>query len=71
MCNFEIRVSDFDEDGKVVRDLLQSAADTFGDAVILSNDRLSIPADARAITRLVARHFDAYVVEAGRHASTI
>ena len=71
MCNFEINVADMPGDPATVRALLQSAHDAFEGTLALKNDRLFIPEGARALTRMVARHFDAYAVEEGRHASAI
>lgn len=71
MCNFEVRISDLATGHDTARALIKSAQDTFGDAVVVQNDRLHIPKDTRALTRMIARHFDAYAVETGRHASAI
>ncbi|WP_299694042.1 oxygen-independent coproporphyrinogen III oxidase [uncultured Tateyamaria sp.] len=71
MCDFEISVADMPGDPDTVRALLTSANDAFDGTLIWQNDRLSIPPQARALTRMVARHFDAYSVEEGRHASAI
>ena len=71
MCDFEIDVADMPGDPAVVRALLRSAHDAFDGTLVLRDDRLIVPPDARALTRMVARHFDAYMVEEGRHASAI
>lgn len=71
MCDFEIRVADMPGDTGTVRNLLQAAQDAFEGTLILQDDRLIIPEEARALTRMAARFFDAYTVEEGRHASAI
>ncbi|MEL7124822.1 MAG: oxygen-independent coproporphyrinogen III oxidase [Pseudomonadota bacterium] len=71
MCDFEVKLADMPGDPATVRALLQSACDAFDGTLTLQNDRLIIPDAARALTRMVARHFDAYTVEEGRHASAI
>ena len=71
MCRFEISVHDAPDNADVVRALIRGAQARFGDAVHVSEDRLVIRPEARALTRVIARHFDTYEVEAGRHASAI
>ncbi len=74
MCDFEVELSEIEAPAPLraaARELLHSASDTFGDAVIVKPDRLRIPKESQALTRMIVRHFDAYAVEAGRHASAI
>lgn len=71
MCDFEVLAEDFGAQAPQALELMRSAFQAFDDTLILQNDRLIIPAASRALTRLVARHFDSYRVEEGRHASAI
>lgn len=71
MCDFEVTAGEFGPDAEKVREWMQSAEQAFDGAIVLQNDKLAIPLDAHALTRLVARHFDTYTVQEGRHASAI
>ncbi|WP_299620735.1 oxygen-independent coproporphyrinogen III oxidase [uncultured Tateyamaria sp.] len=71
MCDFEVSAQDFGAQADQARALMRTAAQAFDETLILQNDTLIIPPASRALTRLVARHFDDYTVEEGRHASAI
>ena len=71
MCDFEVRGADMPGDPTMVHAMLRSAHEAFDGTILLKGDRLIIPEASRALTRMVARHFDAYTVEEGRHASAI
>lgn len=75
MCDFRIDRAEITERFGVGADLLD---DLFADAnrafpgvLSISNDGLFIPPDARALTRMIARSFDAYDVNAHGHSSAI
>ncbi|MEO0863544.1 MAG: oxygen-independent coproporphyrinogen III oxidase, partial [Pseudomonadota bacterium] len=55
MCRFEISVHDAPDNADVVRALIRGAQARFGDAVHVSEDRLVIRPEARALTRVIAR----------------
>jgi oxygen-independent coproporphyrinogen-3 oxidase len=71
MCDFEVRASDFGADTDRAMALMQSAHQAFDGALVLRGERLIIPAASKALARLIARHFDGYEVQPGRHASAI
>jgi oxygen-independent coproporphyrinogen-3 oxidase len=71
MCDFEVSAEEFGAQAPQALALMRSAHQAFDETLILQNDRLIIPVAARALTRLVARHFDSYMIEEGRHASAI
>ena len=71
MCDFEVHADDVPGDPMAVRALLASAQDAFDGTIRFDGACLSIPENARALTRMVARHFDAYAIEEGRHAPAI
>ncbi|WP_415921946.1 oxygen-independent coproporphyrinogen III oxidase [Tateyamaria sp. SN6-1] len=71
MCNFEVSATEVPGDPSAIHALMASAHAAFDGTITLTGDRLFIPPDARALTRMVAKHFDAYMIEEGRHASAI
>ena len=75
MCDFEVQVGalskQFPGQEKKIRGLLSDAAAHFGDLVDFSNDRLRIPPETTPLTRIIARHFDAYDMASAGHASAI
>lgn len=71
MCDFEVTAAEFGNDAAKVKDWMQSAEEAFEGTLVLQNDKLVIPVKSRALTRMVARHFDSYTVQEGRHASAI
>lgn len=75
MCDFEVDLSDITSrfpgsSGRVVP-LLQEAAERFGDMVKLSETGLRIRPEGQPLTRIIARHFDAYDMSGAGHASAI
>ncbi|WP_300033528.1 oxygen-independent coproporphyrinogen III oxidase [uncultured Roseobacter sp.] len=75
MCDFEVRSGElensFPDLSKLAGTLLDSAAHAFGDTVKRSESGLRIVEGARPLTRIIARHFDAYQVSQQAHASAI
>lgn len=71
MCDFEVSASNFGADANTALELMRSADQAFDGTLDLQGDKLVIPPSSRALTRMVARHFDAYSVDEGRHASAI
>lgn len=71
MCDFEVTAAEFGKDASRVLVWMKDAEQAFDGTLVLKDDKLKIPPTARALTRMVARFFDAYSVEEGRHASAI
>ncbi len=72
MCEFEVNAQDHPvADRPRIRAMMSETARQFDGAVKIDGDRLWIPSDARALTRLVARSFDAYEMDAAGHSSAI
>lgn len=75
MCDFHVSadelVRDHGADPARLRDMLQSCADHFGEMVQLGPEGLTIPAQARPLTRMIARHFDGYDLSVAGHSSAI
>lgn len=71
MCDFSVSAEEFVGREKLAMALINATKDVFGDTVNLVGSTLSIPEESRALTRMVARQFDGYVIESGRHASAI
>ncbi|GFE51137.1 oxygen-independent coproporphyrinogen III oxidase [Roseobacter cerasinus] len=75
MCDFEVRFDDiaerFPHGVARVAELLQSAADHFGEMVQLADTGLRIRPQGRPLTRIIARFFDAYDMSGAGHASAI
>ena len=75
MCEFHISRAAILQDFAVTEArldvLLRAAAETFGGMVTLDATGLSIPPHARALTRMVARSFDAYDQTRAQHSAAI
>ncbi|KFE33710.1 oxygen-independent coproporphyrinogen III oxidase [Thioclava atlantica] len=75
MCDFHVSraelIRDFDADPDALDAMLRSCADHFGEMVELRDDGLSIPVQGRPLTRMIARHFDAYDLSKAGHSSAI
>lgn len=75
MCDFEVRFDDmalrFPGATRHLAELLQSAADQFGEMVHLGETGLRIRPEGRPLTRIIARFFDAYDMSGAGHASAI
>jgi oxygen-independent coproporphyrinogen-3 oxidase len=75
MCDFQIDAenleAEFPGSRPRIEALLRSAADQFGDALVLRSGKMTIAQEARALTRIIARHFDAYDMSGAGHASAI
>ena len=75
MCDFAVHLSavlaEFPQDELVVRRLLKSAAAKFGDLVDHAPDRLLIRPEGHPLTRIIARHFDAYETSPVAYSSAI
>lgn len=71
MCEFAVRYADFPEDVDRLRTLLRAANERFPDLLDLNAEGLFIPPESRALTRLVARAFDAYEMDAQGHSHAI
>lgn len=75
MCDFEVRFEDLEQfdpaEVQAVHHLMQEAVAAFGEMVSLTDQVFKIRKDAHALTRIIARHFDAYDMSAQAHASAI
>lgn len=75
MCDFEVSLADitarFPGSSPQVTSLLRQAADQFGEMVTLSDTGLRIRPEGQSLTRIIARHFDAYDMSGAGHASAI
>ncbi|MGC3938866.1 oxygen-independent coproporphyrinogen III oxidase [Roseobacter sp. EG26] len=75
MCDFEVQTSDIttrfpNSEGQVTR-LIKDAAEQFGDIVQVTKRGLRILPEGQPLTRIIARHFDAYDMSGAGHASAI
>ncbi len=75
MCDFRIDVAEILRDHEITRPalmrILRDAAGQFENLLDVTQDALIIPPDARPLTRLVARAFDAYDLSKAGHSSAI
>ena len=75
MCDFEVRLDElltrFPSKNAHIRGLLSSAAAYFGDLVQLNDTHLRILPEGEPLTRIIARHFDAYDMSSAGHATAI
>ena len=75
MCDFRIDAAEIRARFGIAADdlarMLQDAADAFGGLPQLSETGLSIPPEARPLTRMIARHFDAYEMDTAGHSPAI
>lgn len=75
MCDFHIHAAEFSRDhGLTPQDLSALFApvkDRFGDMVRIDDLGLTIPPQGRALTRIIARMFDAYDMAASGHSAAI
>mgnify|MGYP001028036408 CR=1 FL=1 len=75
MCDFEVRIEEIRADypwaENQIGQMLSDVAAAFDGLVNLTPDRLYVPPAGRALTRMIARHFDGYDVPAHGHSSAI
>jgi len=75
MCDFRIEsaeiLADFDISATDLHAMYQTAAAEFPDMLQVLPDRLYIPENARPLTRMIARSFDAYDLSKAGHSSAI
>lgn len=75
MCDFAVDAAEITRDFGISQSdlmaMLRRAADQFDGLVKVSEDRLFIPQEARPLTRMVARAFDAYDMSEAGHSSAI
>lgn len=75
MCDFKVDVAElcdrFPDRADHIKALLHHAADTFGDLVSLSPQEFRVLPEGEPLTRIIARHFDAYDMSSAGHASAI
>lgn len=75
MCDFTVStaelVQDFGAEPERLAQMLRDCAAQFGDMVTLGPEGLSIPERGRPLTRMIARHFDAYDLSKAGHSSAI
>ncbi|WP_227268321.1 oxygen-independent coproporphyrinogen III oxidase [Roseobacter weihaiensis] len=75
MCDFEVQIGELierfpDREAHILA-LLRGASDFFGDIVQMDANRFHILPEGRPLTRIIARHFDAYDMASAGHASAI
>jgi oxygen-independent coproporphyrinogen-3 oxidase len=75
MCDFQVSraelLRDFDVTPARIEAMFQRAAGEFGDMVRVTDEGFFIPERARALTRIIARAFDAYDHAKAKHSSAI
>ena len=75
MCDFAVStaelVRDYGADPAELARLFADCATKFEDMVTLTPEGLAIPEKARPLTRMIARHFDAYDLSKAGHSSAI
>ena len=75
LCDFEVKIDEllerFPDREAQCRGLLSGAAAYFGDLVQLNEFGLRILPEGEPLTRIIARHFDAYDMSSAGHASAI
>jgi oxygen-independent coproporphyrinogen-3 oxidase len=75
MCDFRVSREELLDRFPVTEErldaLFSAAADHFGPMIKLDSDGLSIPFEARPLTRIIARAFDAYDLSKAGHSSAI
>ena len=75
MCDFEIDareiLRDHDISASELQDMFRSANAAFDGLLRVTGDKLIIPPEARALTRMIARNFDAYDLSKAGHSSAI
>ncbi len=75
MCDFEIDareiLRDHDISASELQGMFRSANTAFDGLLRVTGDKLIIPPEARALTRMIARNFDAYDLSKAGHSSAI
>ena len=75
MCDFRVNtrelVEHFDTTAEEVIGILKRGDAAFENLLVLDEDGLFVPPDARPLTRMVARSFDAYELSSAGHSSAI
>jgi len=75
MCDFAVSFDELERDFDISRTALNQmfapVAEKFGAFVTYSDKGLNIPAEGRALTRMIATHFDAYAMAKTGHSSAI
>ncbi len=75
MCDFQINraeiIEQFDVQSDFLDDLFDNVDSAFPEILSITRDGLFIPPAARALTRMIARSFDAYDMDAHGHSSAI
>ncbi|MFP7674089.1 oxygen-independent coproporphyrinogen III oxidase [Marivita sp. S0852] len=75
MCDFRVRtdelVASFDTTTDDVQAILEKTSAAFENLLTLDETGLFVPKDARPLTRMIARSFDAYELSSAGHSSAI
>ncbi len=75
MCDFKVSAQeltrDYGADPVALAKMFSSCAEKFEDMVEITTEGLSIPEKGRPLTRMIARHFDAYDLSKAGHSSAI
>ncbi|MEL7256333.1 MAG: oxygen-independent coproporphyrinogen III oxidase [Pseudomonadota bacterium] len=75
MCDFHISTdeicSSFDVSRKRIQDMFQKTSNEFEGILDVRKDGLFVPSEARSLTRMIARSFDAYDLSRAGHSTAI
>ena len=75
MCDFKVSAQeltrDYGADPVALAKMFSSCAEKFEDMVEITTEGLAIPEKGRPLTRMIARHFDAYDLSKAGHSSAI
>ncbi|MBZ4023475.1 oxygen-independent coproporphyrinogen III oxidase [Rhodobacter sp. TJ_12] len=75
MCDFAVSkkelVEDWGADGAQLDSEFAACVEKFGEMVEITADGIAIPEPGRPLTRMIARHFDAYDLSKAGHSSAI
>jgi oxygen-independent coproporphyrinogen-3 oxidase len=75
MCDFRVDTAELVHDYKTtqgeVTDLLKRANSEFENLLVVDSNGLFVPPEARPLTRMIARSFDAYDLSSAGHSSAI
>ncbi|WP_434290300.1 oxygen-independent coproporphyrinogen III oxidase [Celeribacter sp. SCSIO 80788] len=75
MCDFRVEAAELSEVYGLTQaefnDFATSAAEAFPEMLDISSERIVIREEARPLTRMIARHFDAYDMTQAQHSSAV
>lgn len=75
MCDFRVNTAEIVENYAISAEDLRKCFDevneTFDKILVVDDEHLFVPEDARPLARMIARHFDAYDMTTAKHSSAI